>query len=185
MRQAAEWFPALHCQWELLRVPGAGRMYPELSVSWQIRPAPPAGCYESRSYLHVSSEGAEERPGCLCQGKITSPSVQADGSPRATCGRINTRNGKTGGEGAGEKGRRAAEPHQGWAAKVEARGAGEMGLGLDSASSTHRMTAWWGWKGSPGPFGLPSAPAKPPQAGCPAPHLAAFGRSPRRTPQPL
>lgn len=24
MRQAAEWFPAQHCQWELLGVPGAG-----------------------------------------------------------------------------------------------------------------------------------------------------------------
>lgn len=96
MRQAAEWFPAQHCQWELLRVPGAGRMYPELSVSWQIRPAPPAGCYESRAYLHVSREEAEERPGCLCQGKITSHSMQSYGSPRATCWRINTGNGKTG-----------------------------------------------------------------------------------------
>lgn len=71
-------------------------MYPELSVSWQIRPAPPAGCYESRAYLHVSREEAEERPGCLCQGKITSPSMQSYGSLRATCRRINTGNGKTG-----------------------------------------------------------------------------------------
>lgn len=81
MRQAAEWFPARHCQWELLGCREQGRMYPELSVSWQIRPTPPAGCYESRSYLHVSSEGAEERLGCLCQGKITSPSVYNPPAP--------------------------------------------------------------------------------------------------------